>query len=491
MVSRLRLFVLVLAIPIVGLVASGRIQAYYNSQLRSAARAEVPDLHSETLSHLTLDGICKTADPRLEGICADNRNLKLIYGGAVGAGGIGLMMILSIRLAGAAAQRNRRLLLIFFKPGFYLTAVLLVGLVLVNAAVAMATLYYTELVLFERVHPFIILAVGAGAFLGITAMISNLFSLVRKAETSVIGKGVSREEAPALWQKVEEIALRLGALRPDQIVVGLDPTFFVTEADVACLDGKRTGRTLYCSLPLCRILTVAELSSIIGHELGHYHGEDAEYSRKFYPIYRGTVASLEALRQAGRRTFRGAALLPAIAVLSYFLECFATAERGIGLQRELAADQAGILVTDTKTVAAALVKVHAFSGVWERVTQAAVGVLKEKRMLVNASKTFAGAVRESSSPSALEGLSGKELSHPTDSHPPLSDRLQAMGLGLEDVAAPALDAYPAEAAITLFSDVEPLEEKMSDAYQELLIRELGIELNEEAPAEELPEQNPG
>lgn len=41
----------------------------------------------------------------------------------------------------------------------------------------------------------------------------------------MIGKTVSREQAPALWEKVDEFAERLGALQPQQIVVGLDPNF--------------------------------------------------------------------------------------------------------------------------------------------------------------------------------------------------------------------------------------------------------------------------
>lgn len=471
MVSRLWLFGLILGIPVIGLFASEGIQAYLNDQLRSAARADVPELDQETLSRLTLDGICKSARSGLEEICADNRNLELMRAGAIASGGVGLALILAMRLAGTAARSNRRLLLTLFKPGFYLTALILVGLVCLNAAVSMTALYYGELVLLERVHPIIILAVGAGAFLGITAMVSNLFSLVRKAEIQVTGKAVSREEAPALWQKVEEIARRLGALQPDHVIVGLDPNFFVTEADVVGLDGKRSGRTLYCSLPLCRVLSADEFSSIIGHELGHYQGQDTEYSLKFFPIYRGTLSSIESLRKAGSGTFRAMTLRPAIAVLSYFLECFAGAERRISRERELSADQTGVSVTDARTFAAALVKVHAFSGVWDRVVEAAIGVMKEGRMLVNASKTYAGAAREHSSVRALQGLAEKRLTHPTDSHPPLFQRMEALGLSLEEVAAAALDVQPVQPAVELLSNIEPLEERLSDAYQEQLARD--------------------
>jgi hypothetical protein len=61
-------------------------------------------------------------------------------------------------------------------------------------------------------------------------------------------------------------------LMPETVVIGVDPTFFVTEAEVVTLSGRLWGRTLYCSMPLARILTVDELTAIIGHELGHFRG---------------------------------------------------------------------------------------------------------------------------------------------------------------------------------------------------------------------------
>jgi Zn-dependent protease with chaperone function len=119
----------------------------------------------------------------------------------------------------------------------------------------------------------------------------------------------------------------------------LDPNFFVAEGEVICLSGRLNGRTLYCSLPLCRILSEEEFTSVIGHELGHFKGQDTKFSERFYPIYRGTASSLAALQAAGREGSGSVALLPAIAVLSYFLESLSVAESRLSRDRELAADQ--------------------------------------------------------------------------------------------------------------------------------------------------------
>jgi hypothetical protein len=284
MMNRLWLFALVLGIPLIAFAVAEGIQAYFNSELRSAARGRYTDVDPNALSQLSIDRLCETPDPKLRDICATNRNLNLMSAGAIWAGGIGLALVFAIRLAGSAARTNRRLLLYLFKPGLYLTVLSLVGLVLVHAGLIMAAIYYGESILVGRVHIFIIGAIGIGAFLGIAVMVPNIFSLVRKAQTLVIGKIISREQAPALWEQVAEIAQKLGALHPEQIVLGLDPNFFVTEADVICLDGRLSGRTLYCSLPLSRILSREEFSAIVGHELGHYRGLDTEFSLKFFPI---------------------------------------------------------------------------------------------------------------------------------------------------------------------------------------------------------------
>ena len=151
-------------------------------------------------------------------------------------------------------------------------------------------------------------------------------------------------------------------------------------------------------MPLARLLTTDEFTAVIGLELGHFKGSDTKFSERFYPIYRGTVTSIASLHAAGGEGSGSIALLPAIAILTHFLESFAVAEHKLGRDRELAADQAGALVTDARTMATALVKVHAFSGLWNNLQQAAVEALKEGKLFVNASKTYADAARTARRP---------------------------------------------------------------------------------------------
>ena len=85
-------------------------------------------------------------------------------------------------------------------------------------------------------------------------------------------------------------------------------------------------------------------------------------------------------------------------------------------------------------------------------------------------------------PAALGGIANSHTSHPTDSHPPLPVRLAALGVTMETVAAASLDVAPSDGAIGLMGDIESREEALSDAYQYLLGRRLGIAAPEEQPA---------
>jgi Zn-dependent protease with chaperone function len=319
--------------------------------------------------------------------------------------------------------------------------------------------------------------IGIGALGGISVMAKNLFSLVRNAKTFVIGASVTREEAPELWRIVDNIADRLNALRPQQIVVGLEPNFFVTEADVVCLNGNYSGRTMYCSMPLSRILTTSEFSSVIGHELGHFKGLDTKFSIGFYPIYRGTVSSIALLHETGGEGSASIALLPAIAILSYFLECFSVAESRISRDRELAADQVGASITDAATIGTALVKIHAFSGLWNALQDAAKEALQKGKAFTNASKVYADAVAEQANIKVLDGIAETHLSHPTDSHPPLGVRLESLGITVKGVSGAALVVSPSEPAISYIDRYEQKEEEISGAYQMILANQYGIDVD--------------
>ena len=474
MTRRVWLFGLLLAVPLFSMAVAYGIDLRLNSQLRAAAHQRYPEAPPDVLAGLTLRRLCDQ-DPT-SSACEPANQTRWMVRGSLFAIGLGLALLAAMWYAGRAARGDRLLLLRLFRPGLYITIGAVTVLIVLHAALAMAAIVMGESAFIGRVHGAFVLTIGLGAVLGLWTMFRGMASMVKAPQTFVLGESVSREQAPALWAKVDETARHMGALAPEHIVIGLDPSFFVTEARVACLTGPLAGRTLYCSLPLCRILSIDELVGIVGHELGHFKGQDTAFSAHFYPVYRGATTSLAALQSAGDGGLRQVALLPAMAVLAYFLECFSVAESEVSRERELAADREGAGATSAQTMATALVKVHAFAGVWQGFDTAAADALQQGRSFINASKAYADTVVANASPASFEGIAETHTAHPTDSHPPLAARLASLGVAMEAVATPALDVAPANGALSLVDGAVAREEALSEAYQYFLAKRLGIDL---------------
>lgn len=86
----------------------------------------------------------------------------------------------------------------------------------------------------------------------------------------------------------------------------------------------------------------------------------------------------------------------------------------------------------------------------------------------NLSNLFVMYLRSEMQSSLLNGLDSKNDPHPTDTHPPLSVRLAALNLTLEDVRNEALNISPEHPASSLIDNLEGLEMRLS-AFQQLLI----------------------
>lgn len=479
MARRIWLICLLLALPATGFSVASGVQSHFGSELRSAVHKQYPNLSTERLNKLTISLACQRDRTDLAEICSTNDGLVLMKRGALGVMAAGVLLLLLIKLVGLLTRGNRTLLVIAFVPGLYLTTLVLVGIILVHAAIAIGIIYYLTAVFLGIIPTGILFAIGLGATLGIWAMARATLSVVCKSQTYVVGSELSREDAPLLWSHVESLATNIGALHPQHIIVGLDPNFFVTEAKVVCLSGNITGRTLYCSLPLCRILSKGEMSAVVGHELGHYKGKDTKFSKRFYPVYRGTTEAIASLHAAGGEGIHALALIPAMAVLGYFLECFSLAEHRLGRERELAADTVGAGVTNASTMATALVKVHAFTAYWVTLQETAVAALKQGNMFVNISRTYAETCAQNAGPSALQGIAESHTSHPTDTHPSLGARLKNLRTSLQEVSAAALDVPPIDCAVEYVTNYEAKEEEISQSYQFLLAQNLGISLEQE------------
>ena len=299
---------------------------------------------------------------------------------------------------------------------------------------------------------------GAAFFLGIGYLTYSFFSIrgsigVRRATRAalapdpveIMGKSVSESEAPLLWRLVRDVAVKIDAVVPDRILIGLNECFFVTENSVAVTGGQTFagGRTLYLPLTYLAFMKRPEVEAVIGHELGHFMGEDSKYSIQFAPIYHRASSSLSVTRSI-RKDLRGIEST----LSEYFMSSFHEAVRHWSRLRELAADQVGAKMAGADAIASSLLRIAALSPRVNEALQicrqggaeAEGGVLSQLLRLV-----------------AEKGMADPNIDlsdqqpHPFDSHPPTRQRIAAVGV---DVTSQQLRDAQNTRPSTLLADLQ-------------------------------------
>jgi Zn-dependent protease with chaperone function len=466
-----------LGLPLLGFVLAGVVQWQDELDFREQMERVVPSSARSRVPTMPMAELCAVPGAETDPACSRHAPAAVLRTGSVVVGAAGLLLLGCIVGAGFAARADRGLLVALFEPGLRVAIAATIGLIVLHTVLALFVLVAVLSLRPGRVPPppFVLIPGLFGAFGGCLSLVRSLRGTVERTRTTVIGDALPPAAAPELLRLVDAIADRIGALRPDRIVAGLGTGFFVTEAEVSTPAGVLEGRTLFVSLPMARILSVDELAAIIGHELGHFRGQDTAYSRRFAPIYRGTTFAMDGVR-ASARGGQLIVLLPAFAVLGVFLDAFARAERHHSRARELLADAAGAEASTPRALASALVKVHASAPFWAPIAASVIvdgfnarqpldrRALRDPsspEIRDNLARLFVDVVRPAATPERLQGIDRTRDSHPTDTHPPLAARLDGLGLDVAAVAGDALVVEPDVPASSLFADATAHEERLT------------------------------
>lgn len=467
---------LIAVVPVIGWILGYFSEVNLQQQFVKAINRQYGAAGLEQINSLQV--FCALPESIQESICSRLEHINWLQSASIGALVVGVILLVAVVIAARMASNNRQLLLKIFSPLRVGMLFALFFLILVQGAIASYGAYVFEATSIHRVHWFVIGAIAVGAFIGAFSMIESGLSISKHLKTSIIGKPVTKEQQPGLWAHVEDIAKKLGATTPSNIVLGLDPNFFVTASEVNAYPGPVTqsGTTLYLSLPLMRILSVPELTAVIGHELGHFRGQDTEFSLRFYPIYAGTSQALQALKSDGDGKlqefgFKSIGLIPATALLTFFMMQFAKAERSIGRDRELEADKAGASVASSSALATSLIKVAAFAPAWSYVRSAMVEALQEQKVYQNTSSMFHDIAVKNTRPEIFETIGSSVATHPTDTHPSTEARLTSLGHTMADFLID--DLRPSEilidTSVSLIRDLNALEEELTDFDHKALV----------------------
>ena len=394
-----------------------------------------------------------------------------LAGASILAGAAGLALLLLVWLAAILCGDRRERLVVVFRILVRCVAVLVAGLVVTQGGIAVVGLALLQDGLMHAVSLGLFVPMGLGVVYGAYEMVEAAFETVRPQDMTVVGIAVTEAMQPRLWQRIRAVAAQLGARPPDHVVLGLQPNFFATAANVRPSGAKirLSGETLYLSAPLMGVLSENEFAAVLGHEFSHFLKKDTAYSLRFLPVYQGLSQALAATDQDGKS--HGLAFLPAQVVLGFTLSRFGRAERSISRSREIEADRAGTEVAGASAIIGALVKIAATDPAWDRVMALSVQAINQGQDMENISRTLIDATWQLFNviPHAalLATVADRRQPHPTDSHPTLSTRAAALDVPLD----PALFARDAEAsrAIDLIEDREATERSLTQLFTDDLI----------------------
>lgn len=370
--------------------------------------------------------------------CSSFDNIILLKNASIYSGLASFFLVFSYFLIARISGSNRNLISKLFPPLIPIVLCAISVQVLTQGAIFTFGAYLGESFLIGRVHYILIGAIGLGAGIGALQIIGSIFSLSKKLVHTQQGHLLLAEEHPKIWDFVKNIANEIGSTPPNNIIVGLEPTFYATAADVVgCGDTKLKGETLYLSLPLMRLFNRSELMAVVGHELGHFSAKDTAFSTKFAPVYRGLGNSIKALSGANEGAL-SIAKLPALLVLASMYESFEKNVASISREREFEADKVGVSVSSGKDLANALSKVILFSPLWNNVRIDNIKRLNAGKISENLSLIFKDKSAYNLSKQQLdekkENILASSISHPTDTHPSLMERLKNVGFNSEEIS---------------------------------------------------------
>lgn len=308
-------------------------------------------------------------------------------------------------------------------------------------------------------YPKLILGVGLLAVCAVGIVIAGIFRRINN-DFVVEGQVIDKEQAGPIWNELQRICERVGTQPPDQIIAGIDDNFFVTEHPV--IVGERTyrGRTLFVSLSLLKQLQGGEADAVLAHEMAHFSGGDTLYSQKISPLLSRYDHYLHALREGG-------VTLPIYYFMMCFRALFQLSLARLSRQREFRADRIAVESTSPRAFAAALLRIVAYS-------QYRAGVERELFQQEQAleSANVSERIEQGFHGYAASFVSGPDISnlapaHPFDSHPPLSQRLDAIGIPLEAADTQSMLANPGDGQwYRHIADADQLEQEQWQEFEE-------------------------
>lgn len=351
--------------------------------------------------------------------------------------------------------------------------VLLVGfyLLLLGIAVALLLLPVAACVISRGFEPRLLLLLFALCWPS-----AGLLALsVLKAKRPVFvppARRLERAEAPALFELVEELAVRAGTKAPSDVYLAPLPNLSVTET--GGVFGAR--RVLTIGAPILFFLSIDELRAGIAHELGHFIGGDTRlngFSRQTHALFASVIASVEPRPFRERMHYAieaGLAIAQALGrgLVTVYGRLFLLVTLRFGRRQELAADALAVSLVSRQATASALRTISVAIPLYVLYVEREVGfAIRNGAMptdLAAGFERFRARFSRSEEGRELLHRIENEVTDPSDTHPALADRLRALDAQADGGAE--RDLRP---ATSLLTNVPEFEQWLVQATRERVV----------------------
>ena len=332
--------------------------------------------------------------------------------------GAGLLLVALV--LGALAFTNRGLRYASFVAGWRLMTFSSAAEVLAQSSMLLWLSFWLTAYFWESYSIKLVGIVGLVAALAVFMAIRSIFQK-SAAPFEIEGEQLAEADAPRLWERIRQLAARLGTAPPDRIVAGIDTNFFVTEAPCAVGGQALQGRTLFVSIPLLRVMETVEADAVLAHELAHLGGGDTKSSAELGPK----------LQQFDRYTWKmrsGGLTIVAHYLLRLYRMIFEFALARDSREREYAADRTAAQLVAGHAVVDSLVKISAYSSYRNSVERKLFAADREHGGQLGIAGFVAAGLRPyAGSPDFIEAMKTVSVPHPYDSHPRLAERMKNVG----------------------------------------------------------------
>jgi Zn-dependent protease with chaperone function len=372
----------------------------------------------------------------------------------------GAAVLFAIFAIGALAFVNRDLQYTSFVAGWGLLRVASAASVIVQGALLVWLSFWVTAFFFERYFVKLILIAGVLAGVAVLYAIVGIFRRPPRI-AGIEGELIRESDAPALWRHIRQCAQDVGTAPPDHIVAGIDVNFFVTESPLTVGEQTLQGRCLFVSLPLLRILDRTEADAVLGHELAHFSGGDTASSAALGPklVQYDHYCQLMQQRGATRAVFH---------LIYLYRFIFELALRRDSRAREFRADRVAAKLASAQGIVRSLIKISAYSCYRSEIEQQLFQQdARHEGALGIAGQVAVGLAPYAASAHFTNAMKTANVPHPFDSHPPLEERMQNVGLAIEEQHYSAVvTSVPVTSWVTDIAGADAIEQRLWAAYEQ-------------------------